>query len=634
MTTITRASGVTIEFEDGTLGTPSTIPVRPATRAGAAPGASKREDAVLIAALRQQGVELADVIPVAVKPVAATRAGPRDATSVVRVNVPLKTDESAVVLLDEGGQYRWIVSEAAPATRSLAPSGARSASFSIAVAAAAPSNTRGFIGGTLLKGAIAYVLKFVVKAGAKLLIGHLERDVTEGLVRIDSANPETWKVVDPHDVVIAERQDRAPRVLLFVHGTFSSTVGSFGALGATAEGQAFLNAAFANYEAVLGFDHRTLSVDPAVNAKAILAALRAIDWPTPPSIDLIAYSRGGLVARSLLEQQLPPARWPATLGPAVFVACTNGGTQLANADQWKHFADHYTNLALGALRVGGLAFGAAPWTAVAAGAIRGVGILVKALAGGVLEEGGIPGLGAMQPDGEFVKAINRRQDGQIAAADARWYAITSNFEPGIALNKDTATELPRKWLEVIKDAVTDAVYGEDNDLVVHVRAMTLVDGGDATFFKGRHDYGTNGEVYHTNYFTRAETAKQLSEWLLGGASAPRLPGRGRGVVAAATRSPAAAVAPETREIQEGADAAARDIDALLTAGAVAPASAPTAVPARRKAKKKAKAKSKPMAKAKAKSKARVKAKARTKSKAKNRSPVKRRVVKKAARKHR
>ena len=68
--------------------------------------------------------------------------------------------------------------------------------------------------------------------------------------------------------------DRPVRLLLFVHGTFSSTVGAFGALGIDQNGQGFLRTAISSYDAVIGFDHKTLSLDPRENAEDLLARLR------------------------------------------------------------------------------------------------------------------------------------------------------------------------------------------------------------------------------------------------------------------------------------------------------------------------------------------------------------------------
>ena len=52
-----------------------------------------------------------------------------------------------------------------------------------------------------------------------------------------------------------------PRILLLVHGTFSSTIGGFGQLGGTPAGKKLLGSPKDRYDVGLGYDHLTLSVD-------------------------------------------------------------------------------------------------------------------------------------------------------------------------------------------------------------------------------------------------------------------------------------------------------------------------------------------------------------------------------------
>jgi len=87
-------------------------------------------------------------------------------------------------------------------------------------------------------------------------------------VHITDTDPSAWTRDGDQSVPI--RSDRATRILLMVHGTFSSTLGSFGSLGGTSEGKAFLKAAFRDYDVVIGWDHRTLSVSPLRSGSAKL----------------------------------------------------------------------------------------------------------------------------------------------------------------------------------------------------------------------------------------------------------------------------------------------------------------------------------------------------------------------------
>src|SRR6185295_16367064 len=88
-----------------------------------------------------------------------------------------------------------------------------------------------------------------------------------------------------------------PHVLLLVHGTFSSTRGSFAALANHESGRALLSAATNVYDAVLGYDHRTLSLGAADNARDLAARLGAMNLAPNTRLDAVAYSRRGLVYR-------------------------------------------------------------------------------------------------------------------------------------------------------------------------------------------------------------------------------------------------------------------------------------------------------------------------------------------------
>ena len=88
------------------------------------------------------------------------------------------------------------------------------------------------------------------------------------------------------------------------------------------------------------------------------------------------------------------------------------------------------------------------------------GTLVKALATDAVTDKGVPGLAAMEPDGEFVHTINRAQPGQPLAVDARYYAVMSNFEARAALEQGGTPELPPKLLMRIADWGADELYGE------------------------------------------------------------------------------------------------------------------------------------------------------------------------------
>lgn len=586
MPTIERPSGVRIEF-------PNTIRVGPdpvrATRgrrvrgrAAAAP-APTDETGALVSVLEQQEFTVVDTIPLAAAP-SLTRGGRRGgrrataaaAPRLIELSVPLQAGESAAVLLEEDGVFRWHTegltgpSVAPPTGRRTRGSGARSSAtgpngpeatvgnritfrieLSPAVHASAPQRTtsrgasRAFPFKEFFLGkAKATVLKFAANVVGGLAVKFFERHVRTGLVQISSVKAQDWKPIDQGPLARLPA-DRPARALLFVHGTFSSTSGSYGALAATEWGRAFLTNALARYDIILGFDHPTLSVDPFTNASDMLAALQSLAWPHPPEFDVVAFSRGGLVFRSMVEQLLPTAGWAARFRRVAFVACTNGGTQLANPDNWRRFADLYTNIAVASARLVGLFPQAAPLTTVIAEVAKGLGAFVKVLAAYVTEEDKVPGLAAMMPRGRFIETLNGSQPGQPTPTDTYYCAITSDFEPNAA-RAGGAPELPPGFWIRFADRPVDHLFGVENDLVVHTKSMSEIDPAIGGFIKDRFDFGTNGSVYHTNYFTRPETVGALARWF--DVAAPT-------VVAAAAASVAAAGAAKRRRTRTRARAA-------------------------------------------------------------------------------
>ena len=277
---------------------------------------------------------------------------------------------------------------------------------------APPADTqrRGLVADFLFGQARAFVLKFAVSLVVDGAVKHLEGHVQRGLVVMDSDDPQSWRAVDNLSGVKLP-DDRPARVLLFVHGTFSSTVGSFGGLGATPWGRSFLAAARANYDAVIGFDHATLADDPRVNAADLLQRLQGRPWPHSPCIDAISYSRGGIVLRSLIEHLLPVSSWKPQFERSVFVGAVNGGTQLAAPENWHTLVDLYTNLAAAACRAVALIPQATFAATLLREALQSVGALVKHLATHVVDDGGIPGLAAMEPKGDFIQTLNQTQPG-------------------------------------------------------------------------------------------------------------------------------------------------------------------------------------------------------------------------------
>lgn len=131
----------------------------------------------------------------------------------------------------------------------------------------------------------------VSRVGTRVLMKAIESKVamTEGLCSWGSVpgRAEALQRVQPGELDAAARKGA---MLVFVHGTASSTLGSFGDLqSGEREVWSALERQFPG--GIYGFEHRTLSRSPIENALELLEAL-----PEGAEIGLVSHSRGGLVA--------------------------------------------------------------------------------------------------------------------------------------------------------------------------------------------------------------------------------------------------------------------------------------------------------------------------------------------------
>lgn len=261
------------------------------------------------------------------------------------------------------------------------------------------------------------------------------------------------------------------RLLVFVHGTFSTCNGGFGSLeGAT------LNALRQKYgNRVVGFDHWTVSKTPIDNATDFVNALpKGFNLP----IDVITHSRGGLVARTLTElrDQLPKRNPPLDVRRVVFVGTPNAGTPLADGQRLPTLINYLTNLVRFLPK---------------AGIVIAIDLLlaaVKWLAAHVPQD--LPGLQVQGPGSAFLSALNARS----ALTNSTYAAITANYEASDGL------------LEHLKDVGMDIVFLAENDLVVPTDSVISVDvvTGLPPVLADLHRF--NGpDVHHTSYFEHPDT---------------------------------------------------------------------------------------------------------------------------------
>jgi hypothetical protein len=275
---------------------------------------------------------------------------------------------------------------------------------------------------------------------------------------------------------------RQGRALLVIHGTGSSTAGGLGGLDA-----GVLQQLHDHYEGrILAFDHPTVGTAPRANVAWLLQALEGQGW----DLDIVSHSRGGLVARTLIEQASELGLMPGKIGVrrVVFAGVPNAGTPLADMEHMQAFVDSYTTL----LNV----LGAGVPVAATLGSIVAV---VKQIAASAVS--GLDGLQSMDPDGSFLADLNSGPAGPEA-----YFALASNYEPPAG-----------SGLAALRDAITDKVFqGKQNDLIVPTEGVYQL-GAAAT--SGRFPVATmrrfeqSAAVDHSAFFRNPDGAAQIHAWL-------------------------------------------------------------------------------------------------------------------------
>ena len=296
--------------------------------------------------------------------------------------------------------------------------------------------------------------------------------------------------------------DATKPVLVFIHGTGSTTDGSFGGLWEGGSGARYAELDKAYDGQVLAFQHRTLTQSPIENALELADKL-----PDAARLHLVSHSRGGLVGeilcRAMLQSRSPFDDGDFELFSAperkrdldaltalrklladkkfqierfVRVACPARGTTLADGR-----LDRYLSIIVNMLeQIPGFKLNPVYDAASA---------LLLAVVKKRTDPQELPGLEAQMPTSPLVRVLNR--PGQATGADLHVV--------GGDLAGDTA------W-STLKALVTDLYYREDNDLVVNTPSMF---GGAERTGVIRYWIDTGGSVDHFHYFRNADTASRV-----------------------------------------------------------------------------------------------------------------------------
>jgi CHAT domain-containing protein len=302
--------------------------------------------------------------------------------------------------------------------------------------------------------------------------------------------------------------DRSKKSLLLIHGTASSSLGSFGEMKGTEEWERLVD--FYSETNLFALQHRTLTCSPLQN---VLAALESL--PNGIVLDLVTHSRGGLVADLLArfsahsegfgQEELDVLKDNSReldldtivkiskvlksksiqINRVVRVACPANGTTLASKRM-----DMFLNVTINLL---GGAIG---------GITNPVFSTLKELVLASIETkddvGVLPGIESMNPDSPFIKVLNFQ--GTSKAIDSQLIVIAGSSELSLAF----------KSLLVL---VGKFFFRGKNDLVVDTASMefgALRKKGNVYIYLEE-----TGKIDHITYFKTPKIRKTIQTGLLG-----------------------------------------------------------------------------------------------------------------------
>lgn len=361
-------------------------------------------------------------------------------------------------------------------------------------------------------------------AGTKALMWAIESrlDRKPGLYRWAGGDGTAGDLAPPDAAALAAAAANGESLLVFVHGTGSSTEGSFGDLQSADAGvRAALERRFSG--GVFAFEHRTLSESPIENALQLARAL-----PAHTRLNLVSHSRGGLVADLLCLANFEPlidayaSDLPGT-GDADPAEAKRVRRELdaAHAEQRaqlrelaaelraKQFAvERYVRVASPAH---GTKLASANFDLFLSALLTLIGQvptffgnpLYAAFKRVVLEIAKnrtnphlVPGIEAMLPDSPLATLLRGAQP----AAGVQMAVIAGDVEGGSLLQR----------LGVL---LSDCAFfdREDNDLVVDTAAMLA---GIAPQAAAKALLDRGADVSHFRYFANADTRAALRDWLV------------------------------------------------------------------------------------------------------------------------
>jgi hypothetical protein len=362
--------------------------------------------------------------------------------------------------------------------------------------------TRGV--GSVLLSALEVVAGPLKKTGADAIAGEIvqrmDGQVDAGVYQLsaDELVPLKGRPKATFDGQTGPPQGPHDRPLLvFVHGTFSTTAGTFCKLWINHP--ELVRSLFKHYgDRVYGLDHPTLGVGPIANALTLAESV-----PPGAHLHLLTHSRGGLVAEVLARICAnPDDRFIEFAGKGYATQRKQLQTLAAVVKKKKLHVDRIVRVAcpargtlLASKRIDAYV-SIFKWTLQLAGIPVAPQLLdfLNAVAQRRSDPELMPGLAAQVPDSPLIRwlhSIDRQIDGQlrVIAGDMQGDSIGS-------------------W---VKTLLTDAFYWTDHDLVVQTRSMY---GGSPRRAASTFVLDQGGKCTHFAYFSNDRTARAITNALL------------------------------------------------------------------------------------------------------------------------
>lgn len=296
--------------------------------------------------------------------------------------------------------------------------------------------------------------------------------------------------------------------LLFLHGTGSSTKGSFSELNA--ENKTLWTQMLSTYgDRILGFQHETLSKSPIRNLRELLEQL-----PNAIQFDVVSHSRGGLVGELLVRFSEYPQGFSDSvldlmrrkkmdedaadveqirkllkkkqlrIGKFIRVACPAAGTSLMGGR-----VENYFNVLINVLTI--------PFGSKASPLIGICKQIISEAVNSKNETDVLPGLEAMNPESIFIKVL--QSPGELSSENP--FGLFENRLAVVSGNGSLSLSL--SGLGVL---LSKMIFQAKNDLVVNTNSMYL---GLMRKYPVQYFFDEGSEVNHFSYFKNKKTQEAM-----------------------------------------------------------------------------------------------------------------------------